>query len=142
MGLHSYDPGISTTLVIWTSALPSGAARVDLSAGTAELHARNICSVLDAFTVPNSLTPTRPLGNPVGAEIESLDIVWSGVTRSVLGFTDPVNLFAGDFFESSASIQVTVHTDLSTGHGFRFVSSATTAVNFAQFGREHNGVFF
>jgi hypothetical protein len=74
--------------------------------------------------------------------IESLDMVWSGVTRSVVGFSDPVNHFAGDFFESSASIQVTAHTDVSTGHGFRFVSSATTTINFAQFGREQNGVFF
>jgi hypothetical protein len=106
------------------------------------LHARNICSVFDTFTVPNSLTPTRPLGNPVSAEIESLDIEWSGVTRSVLGFSDPVNQFGGDFFESSATIRLAVHTGPSTGHGFRFVSSATTAVNFAQFGREHNGVFF
>ncbi len=108
----------------------------------AELHVRNICSVLDAFTVPNSLDPTRPLGNPVSAEIESLDIVWSGITRSILGFSDPTNQFSGDFFESSAAIQVTATTTKSTGHGFRFVSSATTAVNFAQFGRERNGVFF
>ena len=103
---------------------------------------RATSAVLDIFTVANSLTPTRPLGNPVSAEIEALDILWSGVKRSVLGFSDPVNQFAGDFFESSASIQVSVHTDASTGHGFRFVSSATTAVNFAQFGSEHNGVFF
>jgi hypothetical protein len=82
------------------------------------------------------------LGNVVGAVVESLDIKWSGVTRSVLGFSDSVNQFAGDFFETSASIQVAVHTDLSTGHGFRFVSTATTTVNFAQFAREHNGVFF
>jgi len=122
--------------------VPEGSAGADFDAGTAHLDVRNICSVLDAFSVANSLNPLRPLGNPVGAELESLDIEWSGVTRSVIGFSDPVNQFAGDFFESSASIQVTVHTDPSTGHGFRFVSSATTAVNFAQFGREHNGVFF
>jgi hypothetical protein len=103
---------------------------------------RNVCSVLDTFTVENSLTPTRPLGNPVSALIESLDIEWSGVTRSVLGFSDPVNQFAGDFFETSASIRLAVRTLASTGHGFRFVSSATTTVNFAQFGRERNGSFF
>lgn len=98
--------------------------------------------MFDAFSVPNSLTPTHPLGNVVAGQIESLDMVWSGVNRSVIGFSDAVNQFAGDFFETSASIQVTAHTDMSTGHGFRFVSSATTTVNFAQFGREHNGVFF
>jgi hypothetical protein len=122
--------------------IPEGGARANLEGGTAELHVRNICSVLDTFTVENSLTPTRPLGNPVSAVLDSLDIEWSGVTRSVLGFSDPVNQFSGDFFETSANIRLTVHTDASTGHGFRFVSSATTAVNFAQIGRERNGVFF
>ena len=110
--------------------------------GTAELHVRNICSVFDAFSVENSLTPTHPLGNIVSAVIESLNIRWSGVTRSIIGFGDPVNQFSGDFFETSATIQVSVTTKKSTGHGFRFVSSATTKVNFAQIGRETNGVFF
>jgi hypothetical protein len=142
LGLHSYDPGISPTLVQWIVAVPEGNAGADFDAETAHLDLRNICSVLDAFSVPNSLNPLRPMGNPVGAEIESLDIEWSGLTRSVIGFSDPLNQFRGNFFECSASIQVAVHTDVTTGHGFRFVSSQTTAVNFAQFGREWNGSFF
>ena len=142
MGLHSYDPGISPTLVVWATPIPAGSARVDVEDGTAELHVRNICSVFDVFTVPNSLDPTRPLGNIVSAVIDSLDMEWSGVTRSIIGFSDPVNQFSGDFFETSATIKVTVTTRKSTGHGFRFVSSATTTVGFAQIGRETNGVFF
>jgi hypothetical protein len=122
--------------------VPEGGAKSDLDGGTAELHVRNICSVFDAFSVANSLTPTHPLGNIVSAVIDSLDIQWSGVTRSIIGFSDPVNQFSGDFFETSASIQVRVTTKKSTGHGFKFVSSATTKVNFAQIGRETNGVFF
>jgi hypothetical protein len=103
---------------------------------------RNICSVFDVFTVENSLTPTRPLGNIVSAVVESLDIHWSGVTRSILGFSDPVNEFSGDFFETSVSFHVVVTTEKSTGNGFRFASSALTKIDFAQFGRERNGVFF
>lgn len=98
--------------------------------------------MFDAFAVSNSLDPTRPLGNVVSAVIESLDMEWSGVTRSIIGFSDSVNQFSGDFFESSATIKVTARTLPSTGHGFRFVSAATTKVNFAQFGRETNGTFF
>lgn len=116
-------------------------AKADLDGGTAELHVRNVC-VFDAFTVANSLTPTHPMGNVVSAVIESMDMQWSGVTRSLIGFSDPMNRFSGDFFESSATINVTARTLTSTGHGFRFVSSATTKLNFAQFGRETNGVFF
>jgi hypothetical protein len=29
---------------------------------------------------------------------------WSGVTRSPIGFSDPMNQFSGDFFESSATV--------------------------------------
>lgn len=140
--MHSYDPGISPTLVVWTTPIPEGGARIDLDAGTAELHVRNICSVFDAFTVANSLTPTHPLGNIVSAVFDSLDLRWSGVTRRIIGFGDPVNQFSGDFVETSATIEVTATTTKSTGHGFRFVSAATTTVNFAQIGRETNGVFF
>jgi hypothetical protein len=142
LGLHSYDPGVSPTLALWIAPIPIDGATADLAAGTAHLHASNICSVFDAFTVPNSLTPTHPLGNIVSAVLNSLDIKWSGVTRSIIGFSDPANQFSGDFFESSATIRVTATTRKSTGHGFRFVSSATTKVGFAQFGRETNGVFF
>jgi len=130
------------TLALWIVRIPRGGAPAGLDAGTAELHVRNVCSVFDAFTVDNSLTPSHPLGNIVSAVINSLDIRWSGVTRSIIGFSDPTNQFSGDFFESSASIHVEATTRSSTGHGFRFVSSATTKVNFAQFGRETNGVFF
>jgi hypothetical protein len=122
--------------------IPEGAAKSDLDDATAELHVRDLCSVFDAFSIPNSLTPTHPMGNIVRAVIDSLELKWSGLTRSIIGFSDPVNRFAGDFFETSASINVTVTTKKSTGHGFQFVSKATTAVNFAQIGRERNGVFF
>lgn len=127
---------------MWSSPIPTAGASVDLDGGTARLHVRNICSVFDAFAVSNSLNPTHPLGNIVSAVIDALDMEWSGVTRSIIGFSDPVNQFSGDFFETSATINVTATTKKSTGHGFRFVSSATTKVNFAQFGRETNGVFF
>jgi hypothetical protein len=142
LGLHSYDPGISPTLVVWATPIPAGSARVDVEGGTAELHVRNICSVFDAFTIPNSLDSTRPLDNIVSAVIDSLDLRWSGVKRRIPGFSDPVNQFSGDFVETSATLDFTVTTPKSTGHGFRFVSSATTTVNFAQIGRETNGRFF
>jgi hypothetical protein len=143
LGFHSWDAGISESLVFWTTLLPRGSAEVDLDAGTAELHAENICAVFDAFTVPNSLSPTRPLGFASGM-IDSLDIEWSNVVQSFVAFSDPVNHFAGDFFQvSNVTIAVTATTPVSTGHGFRFVSDPTTTiVNFAQIGSERNGVFF
>ena len=99
--------------------------------------------MFDAFTVPNSGNPNRPLGF-VSARIESVDIKWSGVIRNFLGVHDAANHFAGDFFEiGNVTIAVTALTPVSTGHGFQFVSDpATTIVNYAQIGSERNGVFF
>jgi hypothetical protein len=110
-----------------------------LAAGTAELHAENIC-LFDAFTIKNSLSEDRPLGF-VSGRIESIDLKWSGVIRSFLGVHDTANQFAGDFFEiGNVTIAVTAVTPVS---GFRFVSNpASTIVNYAQIGSERNGVFF
>ena len=143
MGPHSYDAGISQTGVVWVTQVPDRSVSVDLNAGTASLHAQNIC-VFDAFTVENSLTASRPMGNLVQGIINSLRLEWSGVQRRVTGFADSTDKFRGDFVETSARIEVTVTTPLSTGHGFRFVSdrAETTTSHFAQIGSERNGVFF
>ena len=128
---------------MWTTPVPEGSTRFDLEDGRASLRAENICSVFDAFTVGNSFSPSRPLGFVSGI-IESVEIEMSGIKESHVGFSDPKNQFAGDFFELSfATIAVTAVTPVSTGHGFRFVSDpASTVVNFAQVAKERNGVFF
>jgi hypothetical protein len=143
LGFHSYDPGIAAgSLVFWGTTFELGSGTVDIAGGTAELLVSNVCSVFDVFTVPNSFDPAHVLGI-FNANIESMDIVWSGVTRSVLGFSDSTSKFRGDFFECLATIAVSVTTPLETGHGFHFESDpATTHTNFAQFGTERNGVFF
>jgi len=143
LGFHSYDPGIGAgSLVLWGAAYPIGSGKVDIDGGTAQLHVHNVCSVFDVFKVPNSFNPAHPLGI-FSAIINSMKIEWSGVSRSVLGFSDATNKFRGDFFECSATIAVSATTPKDTGHGFHFESDpATTHTNFAQFGTEHNGVFF
>lgn len=123
--------------------MPEGSGEVDLDGGAAELHAENICAVFDAFTVPNSGSLDRPLGY-VSGRIDSIDIKWSNVIKSFMGIHDTANQFKGDFFQiGNVTIAVTASTPKSTGHGFRFVSDpSTTTVNYAQIGRESNGVFF
>jgi hypothetical protein len=114
-----------------------------LDAGTAELHAENICAVFDAFTVANSFSPDRPLGFASG-RIDAVDIKWSGIIKSFLHVHDSTNHFMGDFYQiGNVTIAVTATTLKSTGHGFRFVSDpAKTTVNYAQIGSESNGSFF
>jgi len=143
LGFHSYDPGfMAGSLVFWGTAFPVGSGMVDTARGTAQLLVHNICSVFDVFTVPNSFDPAHLLGI-FSAVIDTLDIEWSGVTRTVAGFSDATNKFRGDFFECSATIAVAVTTPPDTGHGFHFESDpSTTKTNFAQFGVEHNGAMF
>ena len=76
--------------------------------------------------------------------IDSVEIEWSGITKSFIGVHDTTNHFAGNFFQiGSVTIAVMATTPKSTGHGFRFISDpATTKVNYALIGRERNGVFF
>jgi len=140
---HSYDPGIGAgSLLFWGVPYPVGSGKVDIDAETAELLVHNVCSVFDVFTVPNSFDPKHAMGI-FSAIINSMKIEWSGVTHSVLKFSDATNKFRGDFFECSATIAVSATTPKDTGHGFHFESDpAKTHTNFAQFGTEHNGVFF
>jgi len=129
------------SLVFWGSVYPRGSAHVDIAGGTAQLHVRNV-SVFDAFTLGNSFDPAHALGI-FSAVINSMKIDWSGVTRSVLGFSDSINKFRGDFYECSATIAVEATTPLETGNGFHFKSDpATTKTGFALFGTESNGVYF
>lgn len=120
-----------------------------LEAGEAILQLRNIRPIFDAFSVPNSLSLDRPLGF-VGATLHSLRIHWTGIQRMV-SFSNATTGFAGNYVENSAvTTEVTLTTPSTrppftpaAQNAFRFVSDpATTVMNFAQLGRERNGIFF
>src|SRR5262249_31604413 len=142
-GPHSYDPGIMAgSLVFWGTPLPHGSGMGNVRRGIARLRAQNLCSAFDGFTGPNSLDPTHSLGI-FSAVIDSLMIERSIATSSRRGISDPTNQLRGDFLECSATIEVSVTAPPETGPGFHFESDpATTHTDFAQFGIEHNGVFF
>jgi len=121
---------------------------VDLDAGTASLHVRNLC-VYDAFTVANSVQGVNRAVNQVKGIINSLDMSWSGIIKRDSA-NEPGNQMRGSFMENTATIAVTattpftIVTALSNGHGFQFVSdpASTSVSNFAQIGQEFNGVFY
>ena len=135
--------------MFWTTEIPDNSVEVVVEAGQAILQLSNIRSIFDAFSVPNSLTPDRPLGF-VGAAVNSLRVQWTGIQRMV-SFSNATTGFAGDYVENSAvTVAVTVTTPSTRPpftptpqNAFRFVSDpATTVMNFAQLGRERNGIFF
>jgi hypothetical protein len=121
---------------------------VDLNAGTASLHVRNLC-VYDSFTVANSIQGVNRTVNQVKGIINSLDMQWSGVIKRDTA-NESVNQMRGSFVENTATIAVTATTPitmvtaLSNGHGFQFVSdpASTSVSNFAQIGMEQNGLFY
>jgi hypothetical protein len=150
LGPHSWDPGVSPSGVLWNAAIPPGSVQVDLDDEEATLSLKNVL-VFDGFTVPNSLNTFHPLGH-VNSVINSLRMKWSG-TKNTRSVSDCADAFRGDFFEDSATIEVTATTPPSPArscpptparNGFRFVSdpAPTTVSHFAQIGRERNGVFF
>jgi hypothetical protein len=147
LGAHSYDPGVSPTLGLWTIEIPDGSVEVDLHEGEAVLHLENVCRIFDAFSVPNSLNPLHPLGL-VSAFLKSLRIEWKGITTK-RSFNNG-STFRGDFVENSAAIAVTVSTPdtkppftPTAQNGFQFVANpASTVSNFAQIGHENNGALF
>ena len=122
--------------------------RVNLDTGEAVLHLRDVCSVFDAFTVPNSFDPTHPLGL-VSARLKSLRIEWTGVENRI-SFSNETTRFSGDYVENSATIAVHVTTPATnppftpaSQDGFEFISDPSTTVShFAQIGRERNGALF
>jgi hypothetical protein len=146
LGPHSYDPGISQSLLLWTTEVPEGSAKVDLDAGEAVLHFKNLSTVFDAFTVPNSFDTGHGMGF-VGALIDSLRITWHGPGSPEV--PPPAGAsFSGTFMQvAKTTIELEVRTPATSPpftplpqDGFEFVADpATTVTNFAQIGHERNG---
>jgi hypothetical protein len=134
--------------VVWSTPIPEDSVEVDLDAGEAILQLTKVCSVFDAFTVPNSFDPLHALGF-VGAVVRSLRIHWRGVAK--IWTFDNGSTFRGDFIQSvAAPIAVTVETPATkppftpaSKDGFEFTSDPmTTVIHFAQIGHENNGAVY
>jgi hypothetical protein len=109
-----------------------------LAGGAAALLIGNI-PVFDAFTIPNSLTPSHPMGAPVTATI-SLHILWTSVSRRINHFSNAAGRFRGSFAETKVIVDVVANTP---SMNFEAVTDPlSTVTNFAQIGHEADGFFF
>jgi hypothetical protein len=138
------------TRVFWTAVVPDRDVQVNLAAGTAQMHVRD----LTALDYPEdfgtgSLGPNWQTAY-VNATV-SFDVLWTPpVTRHVT-VNDATDQFTGSFDENHA----TVIWSAQSASGFRFESRAgnsmtstpgtpniSTTYYFAQVGQEQNGIFF
>jgi hypothetical protein len=133
--LHDFNPGIASSGLFWTIALPSGSVQVNPGSGRASMSAANV-AVSDFFNIPNSLLHGAIA--PPAPAIASFTVHWGGAGNRVK-LRDPVNGFAGEFVENSASI---IWSASSAGLSYQSGGEDTSVSVFAEVGIERNGVFF
>ena len=109
--------------------------QVNPGSGSASLSAANV-SVSDFFTIPNSILHGA-IVPPVPATV-SFSVHWGGA-RNRVKLRDPVNGFAGEFVENSASMTWSAS---SAGLSYQSGGEDTSVSVFAEVGLERNGVFF
>ncbi len=154
--IHDFSPGIPTSGfsrgLFWTKHIPIDSVTVNLGNATASLELGGL-QIKDFFTVKNSFLNFLPPDQqppgvvpPVDAFV-SLRMRWGGEKAriDVTDFedTDLTNnhRFAGAFIEDTATIQWSVMVP-SVNFEFQSDSTKTFESEFAEIGRERNGVFF
>ncbi|HEU5432876.1 MAG TPA: hypothetical protein VFU81_14510 [Thermomicrobiales bacterium] len=105
--------------------------QVDLGAGVAELHARNL-DVLDGFTIPNLLS-----GGPTAPATVSFDVWWH-TPSATEQLRDEKQGYAATLLDVTSAIAFTAESN-----GFVFVSDPpdTAKSLYGRIGFEANGVF-
>jgi hypothetical protein len=105
-------------------------AHANLGLGTASYTATNV-ALGDYTSIPNSLS--NGSFTPATA---SWNVNWSGGPQTRGTLRDPDNRFVLDFIQTGASISWSAATPTTS-----LRSTGVTSVNFAEIGRERNGVF-
>ncbi len=127
--IHDFNPGIAPNGVFWTVPIPRAAVQSERQ--TAFMKVRDL-DVEDYFNLFNALADGA--SNP--AQV-TFTVRWSGFIKED-DIKDPVNTFRAKLIEDTASV---TWTAVSEGVTYRSVGDPT-AVVFAEFGEEENGVFF
>ena len=135
--IHDLNPGILSSGLFWTIAIPSDGIQVHLGKGVASLEATDV-PIHDYGDIPNALRGGGPAPIP---GVVSFKVTWSGVDERLnIRNKDPVfGGFAGEFIRNTAQMEWT-----ATVGDFTFVSDplATSSSVFAEIGHERNGFFF
>jgi hypothetical protein len=126
--IHDFNPGIAESGLFWTTPIDPSDVHVDLAAGVASLHVRDL-DVEDYGNVVNALKD----GPSVPASVD-LEVAWSGGHRKRVRNAD--QKFVGEYIRDTATL-----TWSASEHEFVFRSDPLNS-GFAEIGSERNGVFF
>jgi hypothetical protein len=129
--IHDFNPGIDASGLFWTVAIPGDAVDADFDDGEASLEVHSL-HLDDYFNLGNALFGGGPQEIP--AQV-SYEVEWR-VGGETFNIRDTTNHFEGRFKEGTATIK---WSGREQGYSFHSDSSKT---NFAEIGRESNGVFF
>ena len=126
------NPGITSTGLFWTMAVPEDSVEVNFEKGRAELRVER-AKVQDYGTFLNSV-----FGGPSEPATVSFEIHWAGRSPRQ-HVVNTAGAMEGQFIRNAA----TMEWSATTPH-YEFVSqpAATSSSLFAEIGHERNGVFF
>jgi hypothetical protein len=134
------NPGIAPSGLFWTMALPEDAVEVHPGGG-AEMRGNNV-QVLDFGDFGNSLFGGgKP---PVPATVSFL-VRWAGAAQGHGANAERAHIVNASDGHAGEFIRTTAQMEWSATTGdFDFVSApiGTSSSDFAEFGKERNGVFF
>ena len=128
--IHDFNPGIEESGLFWTTPIDPGDVTVDLGAGTASLHVRDL-DLEDYGNVVNALQD----GPSVPATV-SFDVTWAGGGHHRTRIRNTDQRFVGEYIRDTATLVWSARE-----HGFAFRSDPLKS-GFAEIGSERNGHFF
>ncbi len=129
--VHDFSPPIEPSGLFWTAPVPDDAVTVNLAAGVAELHVREM-AVRDSYSVPNALG-----GGPSQPATVTFDVYWFNPT-AVQSLTNREQGFAGTFLDVTSALEWSGQTA-----DFAFASdpASTSTSLHGRIGFETNGMF-
>lgn len=128
--IDDFNPGITPSGLFWTIPIPNDALSVDLNAGKARMHVRNVA----VKHYPSILSSLQ--GGPSVEATASFTVQWQNRTQ----VRDATQKFSVSVVQTSATVAWSART--ADGVHYQTDPASTSKSYFADLGQERNGVFF
>ena len=132
--ITDFNPGVRQNGLFWTVVMDDRDVTVNLAAGTATLHGRNL-HMKDFHDFENSQLLN---GEPPTPSVVSFTVKWTA-TDDAAPFADPEHQYRGDLRPATAQMDWTARSGI---FDYASASLATSTTDLAWLGTESNGSFF